>query len=212
MPNGAVSPYQMESIAQEDLQCWDVDGGPPSSTVQPPVSNARLGMLMLIAAETMLFVGLIGAYLLFRLGSLAWPSAHLYLPITVTWLNTLVLSGSGYTMHRAVRATHGESRDSVQFWLGLTFALGCSFLLIQGYEWVQLIRDGLTISTGIYGATFYTLIGCHAVHVLIATLWLGVVLLWPRERNTPVHVEICGMYWRYVCALWLVLFALVYLN
>lgn len=169
-------------------------------------------MLMLIAAETMLFMGLISAYLMFRIGSVVWPSAHLYLPLGVTWMNTAVLLSSSYTMHRAVRAARLLNRQALVFQLGLTTLLGVSFLSIQGCEWLQLIRDGLTISTGIYGATFYTLIGCHAAHVLAAVIWLSIVLWRARGPLPVVHVEICGMYWRYVCALWVVLFALVYLN
>lgn len=177
-----------------------------------PVSNAQLGVVMLIAAETMLFAGLIGAYVMFRVGSVAWPSARLYLPIAVTCLNTLVLLASSYTMRRAMRAARTHAQAVLLRTLKLTVLLGVSFLLLQGYEWLQLIGDGLTISTGIYGATFYTLIGCHALHVFAAVVWLSAVLHLAIRRGTSEHVAICGMYWQYVCALWLALFVLVYLN
>lgn len=168
---------------------------------------------MLIAAETMLFAGLIGAYLMFRLGSVAWPSAQLYLPVGITGLNTLVLLASSYTMQRARHATRKQPQSAPVRTLALTAALGVSFLTVQGYEWLQLIHDGLTISTGIYGATFYTLIGCHALHVLAAVVWLGTVLsLALRQQATSEHIAVCGLYWQYVCALWMVLFVLVYLN
>jgi heme/copper-type cytochrome/quinol oxidase subunit 3 len=167
---------------------------------------------MLIAAETMLFAGLIGAYVMFRMGSVVWPSAHLYLPIGVTWLNTGVLLASGYTMQQAIHAARQHEERVLFRQLSLTLMLGSVFLCVQGYEWTQLIRDGLTISTGIYGATFYTLIGCHALHVLAAVLWLSIALWLARKDLSPLQVEICGMYWRYVCALWVVLFALVYFN
>ena len=167
---------------------------------------------MLIAAETMLFIGLIGSYLMFRIGSVAWPSAHLYLPIGVTWVNTAILLSSGYTIQRAVHAARINDRSLLLSRLGVTTLLGIVFLAIQGYEWLQLVRDGLTISTGIYGATFYTLIGCHALHVLAAVLWLGILLRQTQRQISLVQIEICRMYWQYVCALWVVLFTLVYLN
>jgi heme/copper-type cytochrome/quinol oxidase subunit 3 len=173
-------------------------------------------MLMLIGAESMLFTGLIGAYVMFRFGSVAWPSARLYLPVGVTWVNTFVLLLSCYTMHRAIRAVRTEDRRGLVNGLSVTGLLGAIFLSIQGYEWTQLIHDGLTISTGIYGATFYTLIGCHALHVLAAVVWL-LIVVWQARRGkfsarNSVGVEVCSMYWYYVGALWLVLFALVYLN
>jgi heme/copper-type cytochrome/quinol oxidase subunit 3 len=173
-------------------------------------------MLMLIGAETMLFAGLIGVYIAFRFGSVAWPSAHLYLPVGVTWVNTGVLLLSCYTMHRSVKAVLSDDRQNLVNGLSITGLLGAAFLGIQGYEWTQLIRDGLTISTGIYGATFYTLIGCHAAHVLAAVVWL-LIVVWQAGRGkysqrNSIGVEICAMYWYYVGALWVVLFALVYLN
>ena len=169
-------------------------------------------MVMLIAAETMLFVGLIGSYLMFRIGSVVWPSAHLYLPIGVTWFNTAILLSSGYTMQRAIHAARAGDRSQLLSRLGITTLLGIVFLSVQGYEWLHLIRDGLTISTGIYGATFYTLIGCHALHVLAAVIWLGFLWKQAHKQASLVQVEICRIYWHYVCALWIVLFALVYLN
>jgi len=173
-------------------------------------------MLMLISAETMFFVGLIGAYVVFRAGSSVWPSGHLYLPVGVTWVNTLVLFVSCYTMHRAIAALRLDRLPSAGNWLGVTALLGSIFLGVQGYEWTQLVRDGLTISTGIYGATFYTLIGCHGLHVLAAVVWLLVVLVLAKRgafsARRSIAVEVCGMYWYYVGGLWALLFPLVYLN
>lgn len=190
----------------------------PPHVSQPLMSNARMGMLMLIGAETMFFSGLIGAYVVFRFGSQVWPSGHLYLPVGVTWVNTWCLLFSCYAMHRALKSIRSGRANQQPFvrWLTITALLGGIFLSVQGYEWVQLVRDGLTISTGMYGATFYTLIGCHGLHVLAAVLWLGIVLLQARRGRFSSHshigVETCSMYWYYVGALWLVLFPLVYLN
>jgi len=206
----------IDYTSEESARALSFGGGPPSSSIEPPVSNARLGMLMLISAETMLFTGLIGAYLAFRFGSVSWPSAQLYLPVGVTWVNTFVLLFSCYTMHQALRAVRINDQRRLVRELSITGLLGLTFLSVQGYEWTKLISDGLTISTGIYGATFYTLIGCHAAHVLAAVVWL-LIVAWQASRgrfsaHRHVGVEICGMYWYYVGALWVVLFALVYLN
>ncbi len=216
MPRGTASNQALEQFTQIE-RAPSFGGGPPSSPVSPPpVSNAHLGMLMLIGAETMLFAGLIGAYVVFRFGSVAWPSASLYLPVGVTWINTFVLLFSCYTMHRAIRDIRLDYQPGLIKNLGITALLGITFLTIQGYEWTQLIRDGLTVSTGVYGATFYVLIGCHGAHVLVAVIWL-LAVLWQATQGRfssrrLVGIEICGMYWYYVGALWVVLFVLVYLN
>lgn len=189
----------------------------PGPEARPPVSNARLGMLVFLAFEAMLFAGLIGAFLVYRLGSQVWPPlGQPRLPLLVTWANTATLLLSGYTMRAALRAIRVGDREGVTTGLSRTALLGTIFLVVQGSEWVRLIRHGLTLSAGIYGATFYTVIGCHGVHVLGAVIWMliarcgssGDQLLARRH----VGVELCGMYWYFVVGLWPVLFTLVYLS
>jgi cytochrome c oxidase subunit 3 len=181
-----------------------------------PIHNARLGMIMFLGAETMFFAGLIGSFLLFRVANQVWPPPMFpRLPVLITLLNTLFLLYSAVTMWQARRAMRqGLQARSVLFLL-YTTVLGVVFLGIQGYEWAKLIRVGLTLSSGVYGATFYILIGTHALHVLGAVIWLAVVLLRAckghyRPRR-DVGMAVCGMYWFYVVGLWPVLYWLVYL-
>jgi cytochrome c oxidase subunit III len=193
-----------------------VDGHGPSSPASSPVDAVQLGVLLFIGSEIMLFAGLLAVYTAFRFGNLTWPSAQLYLPVKVTWVNTFFLLSSCYTMRQAVRAGRHDRQDHLVQSLTVTALLGTLFVSIQGYEWVQLIRDGFTITTGVYGATFYLLIGCHALHVLGAVIWLLVVVLLARQGRFPSHrfvgVEVCAWYWYFVSALWVLLFALIYLN
>lgn len=185
--------------------------------VERPVSNARLGMLMFLGAEGMFFAGLIGAFLVFRFGSATWPPAgQPYLPVGVTGVNTAILLFSAYTMRRAVHAIRGGNRQGLAGWLLITALLGTVFLGVQGYEWLRLVHFGFTLASGTYGATFYTLIGLHGVHVFGAVLWLLIVLAGARANRFSatdhVAVTVCGMYWYFVVGLWPVLFTLVYLS
>lgn len=182
-----------------------------------PVSNARLGMLIFLGAEAMFFAGLIGAFLVFRLGSATWPPpGQPYLPVGVTGVNSLILLFSAYTMRSALRAVRRGNRQGLVGWLLTTALLGAIFLGIQGYEWIRLVHFGFTLSSGTYGATFYTLIGLHGAHVFGAVLWLLIVLAGARaERFSAtrhVGVTVCGMYWYFVVGLWPVLYTLVYLS
>ncbi len=190
----------------------------PNTSEVRPISNARLGILILLGAEMMLFSGLVGAFLVFRMGNVTWPPpSHIdiQLPRAVTGFNTVLLLISGYTMFRALRAIQQELISQLRNWLLLTGALGLLFLVIQGSEWAQLISNGLTLQSGVYGGIFYVLIGCHAVHVLGAVVWLLIVLglaiagCFSAERHTGV--ETCAIYWIFVVALWPMLYVLVYL-
>jgi cytochrome c oxidase subunit III len=231
---GDISPAAVVELSgEEKLQGKSQTQGPPPFSPEPPddfgdgdafgddssgppISNARVGMLVFLGAETMFFAGLISTFLVFRLGHQIWPPAALpRLPVEVTGVNTLILLGSAYTMWRALRAVRLEAPQ--RFWRMLLYTaiLGIVFLGIQGYEWIQLVRFGLTLQSGIYGATFYTLIGCHGLHVFGAVIWLLAVLRQAgKNRYTArqhMGVAVCAMYWYYVVALWPILYGLVYL-
>lgn len=193
-------------------------GGPEGEPDRRPlVSSAVLGMLMFLGAETMFFAGLVGAFLVLRLGAQVWPPPlQPRLPVEVTGINTLVLLASGLTMALALRAIRRDDRAGLGRHLGSTAVLGAAFLAVQGYEWARLVQFGLTVSSGVYGATFYTLVGVHGVHVLGALAW--VVALWAAARGgrftarAHLPVALCRMFWSFVVLLWPVLYVLVYLR
>jgi len=220
MARGSTARKVVGAQAGKELKVPGFGGGappsPPTLSEEPVVSNARLGLLMFLGAETMFFAGLIGAFVVFRLGSTTWPPPFQpRLPVAVTGINTVILLLSGITMRLALRAIRANRLSGLMRYLLMTLFLGGLFLAIQGYEWARLVHFGLTMSSGVYGATFYTLIGCHGLHVLGAVLWLMIVgMLARRGRFTPQRhtgVELCGMYWTFVVALWPILYGLVYL-
>jgi cytochrome c oxidase subunit 3 len=193
-------------------------GGPPAATAAvPAIPNAQLGVLVFVAFEAMVFAGLITAYLVLRAGSFVWVPPELpRLPLAVSWINTAMLLASAVTMQRAVGAIRGGRYEGLKAALLATLILGAGFLAVQGAEWVRLVHRGLTMSSSLYGATFYTLIGLHALHVVGAVAWLtGVYWLARRGRFSATHhlgIDVCATYWYFVCALWVVLFWLVYLS
>ena len=181
-----------------------------------PLDNLRIAMIFFIGAETMFFAALISALFVLRLGMPAWPPPlQPRLPVGVTSLNTLVLLASSVAMIRAGRALARRDQRRFVGALATTALLGAAFLVVQGYEWVQLVRFGLTMSSSTYGTTFYTLIGTHALHVAGALAWVAVTLVLARRgRFSPERasaVRACAMYWHFVVGLWPVLFVTVYL-
>src|SRR5258708_36878862 len=129
--------------------------------VEPPfISSAMLAIMMVIASEMMLFSGLIGTFLVYRMSSAFWPPPSLpRLPIAVTWLNTFVLLSSAVTMTLALPAVHRSRQRLTRRYLLATLALVATFLAVQGSEWVRLVAPLLTVSRSMYGGTFYLLIG-----------------------------------------------------
>lgn len=188
--------------------------------------NAVAGMLLFIVAETMFFAGLISAYVISRAGAYAWPPVgQPRLPLAVTALNTLVLLASAAAIRQAAVA-HGDDEagrgavggatpagTAARRALGWTIALGTSFVLVQGFEWVRLIGYGLTMTSSSYGSFFYLLVGAHAVHVTAALC----ALVWGHRRLVAARLraetfQALRVFWYFVVGLWPVLYALVYLS
>jgi heme/copper-type cytochrome/quinol oxidase subunit 3 len=130
--------------------------------------------------------------------------------VEVTGVNTLVLLASSVAMVAASRAlAHGDARALVRRLL-LAGGLGAAFLGVQGYEWIRLVSYGLTVWSGAYATTFYTVIGTHAAHVAAAVVWVG-VSAWLAAWGRTAGLRACAIYWHFVVALWPILYVLVYL-
>ena len=100
-------------------------------------------------------------------------------------------------------------------WLGLTVALGATFLVLQVVEYLHAYDElGLTLESGIYGSTFFMLTGFHGAHVTLGTIMLTVMLFRVmRGHFTPDNhfaFEATSWYWHFVDVVWLGLFTFVY--
>lgn len=192
------------------------DGDGPEPAPGRPLDNLRVALLFFMGAESMFFAALISALFILRLGMPVWPPPlQPRLPVGVTTANTVVLLFSSVAMVLAGRALARDDRRNLVRWLTVTAILGGIFLAVQGHEWVQLVRFGLTMSSSTYGTTFYTLIGTHALHVVGALIWLltllGLAAAGRVSRARGTMVRGCVLYWHFVVGLWPILFVAVYL-
>jgi heme/copper-type cytochrome/quinol oxidase subunit 3 len=171
-------------------------------------------MVLFLFTETMFFAGLISAFIVLRGQAPIWPPpGQPRLPVAVTGASTVVLLASGFMTVGALRAVRrGAAR--VPLWIACTVGLGFLFLAVQGVEWARLLGFGLTTRSGVYGATFYAIIGIHAAHVVAALAFLFVV--WRRTGRVLATVErdggvrLAAMFWLFVVAVWPLLYALLY--
>ena len=178
------------------------------------VSSSIFATVILIMTEVMFFAALISAYMIIRSGSEEWPPwGQPRLPVFATALNSLALLASAFCLHRSVKVFSSQAPRSKQL-LALTIALGTVFVSVQGYEWVQLISFGLTITSSTYGGVFYLIIGAHGLHVIGGLLALFACL--KRLNSTSQQLTIDNLraaqiFWYFVVGVWPVLYTLVYL-
>ncbi len=176
-------------------------------------SRGRVGMFALIAAETAIFTIFVVAYIFYIGKSPSGPTPQQVLKLPI--FNTICLLSSSLTIHLAVRALQrGKIAAFNLFWF-LTLSLGAIFLIGTGREWHRLIYgEGLTISTNLFGTTYYSLVGLHAFHVSAGLLGLGIVMVLSlaakvKQEHTD-RVEVFSLYWHFVDAVWVVVFTVVY--
>jgi cytochrome c oxidase subunit 3 len=176
------------------------------------VSNGVLGMMLFIITEVMMFAGMISAFSIVRASAIVWPPpGQPRLPLEATAVNTAALLASGFLLYRARRAFQRD-RDGALRPLQWSMMLGAFFVLFQGYEWVQLIGQGLTLTSSSLGSFFYLIVGLHALHAICA---LGLlVYTWNRLRSgwlVQSQLATAEVFWYFVVGLWPVLYLVVYL-
>jgi cytochrome c oxidase subunit 3/cytochrome o ubiquinol oxidase subunit 3 len=176
-------------------------------------ARGQVGMFGLIAAEAAIFTIFVVAYLFYVGKSLTGPMPKDVL--SVPFFFTICLLSSSLTIHLAAKSLRrGSVRSFGILWLA-TIALGTAFLYGTATEWHRLIyREGLTISTNLFGTTYYSLVGLHGFHVVVGLVALFMVMVFTFLGNVrPEHaerVDVLSLYWHFVDAVWIVVFTVVY--
>jgi cytochrome c oxidase subunit 3/cytochrome o ubiquinol oxidase subunit 3 len=177
-------------------------------------NKGRIGMSALIVGESALFTIFVVAYVFYLGKSLSGPKPSEVLEVPI--LGTICLLSSSLTIWRAERAIENDRMRSFAAWLGTTIALAAAFLVGTALEWRKLIyHDGLTISTNLFGTTFYSLVGLHATHVVVGLFLLTAVFVFSLvgsvDSRQSERFGLVAMYWHFVDAVWIVVFSIVYL-
>jgi cytochrome c oxidase subunit III len=205
----------------------------------------RMGMLWFIVSEVMFFAAFFGALFYARVVSVPWLAGagdkletHLMLwpdfadawPLFMTpggkgteamkawglpFVNTVILVSSSGTITFAHWALKRGRRAGLKLWLGVTLALGLTFITLQAIEYLHAFRElGLSLGSGIYGSTFFMLTGFHGAHVTLGCIMMTIMLLRIlRGHFTPENhfaFEATSWYWHFVDVIWLFLFTFVY--
>ena len=175
--------------------------------------RGRVGMWCLIAAESAIFSIFVVAYLYYAGKSLSGPTPREVLE--VPYLISIALFASSFTIVMAERAIErGNSRLFAGWWLA-TIALGVTFVVGSFREWYRLIYEhGLTISSSLFGTTYYSLVGLHLSHVIIGLTGLSIVMLFAlfghvRQEHAE-RIGVFALYWHFVDTVWVVVLSVVY--
>jgi cytochrome c oxidase subunit 3/cytochrome o ubiquinol oxidase subunit 3 len=189
---------------------------PPPIAPETRLTGPQWGMITFLISEVAFFSTLIVAYLAYIGKDTSGPKpAQVFESLRLVIVNTFCLLASSGTVHVADGAIRAGRVSSFLGWWTATIVLGVAFLAGTAYEWYELIvHRHLTISTNLFGTTYYTLVGFHAAHVTVGMIMMLVFLgLALRGAVTAKHhggVELVSWYWHFVDGVWVVVFTVVY--
>lgn len=203
------------SIEQTAQQLQTAPAEAAGVHTQTGIDNKKLALWLFIGSDCMFFGALLITYLVYEGASIVGPYPKDLMDIPLTTVSTFILLMSSLSMALAVSASARGDMRGQKLGLLATAVLGLIFLGFQTYEFNHFVHSGLTLSTNLFGSSFYVLTGIHGVHVGIGVFWI-LALLWNTLRgrvpqSKAVNVEIAGLYWHFVDVVWIVLFTVVYL-
>ena len=179
------------------------------------IDNRKLLMWLFLASDCLFFGSFISAYLLYRDRSLVGPYPEDLFDIPFTSVSAFVLLMSSVTMVLALAAIQRGNIRAMQVWLLSTAVLGAIFVAGQVYEFTEFHHEGLSISTNLFGTTFFVLTGFHGAHVTIGVMILFSLFLYSLrggiQQKDSLNIELAGLYWHFVDIVWIVIFTLIYL-
>ena len=175
------------------------------------IPTGRLAIWWLLASEVVIFGGLLGSYIMHRMGHPEWAEAAVH---TNTWFgafNTFVLLTSSFTAvlaHQA--AASGQGKKAAKY-LVMTMGGALTFLLVKSIEWTIEISHGYTITANTFWSFYYTAAGLHGLHVIAGAIIMGFIAVDAWRGRELQRVELIGIYWHFVDLVWIFLFPLLYI-
>jgi heme/copper-type cytochrome/quinol oxidase subunit 3 len=180
--------------------------------LRPILPSPVLGVLLFVIAEMMMFAGLMSAFSIAKAGALGWPPpGQPRLPVEATAFNTAALLASAVFLFVA-NNRYARDHNLAKRPLFAAMGLGAFFVAFQGYEWISLIRQGLSLTSSNHGSFFYLIVGMHGLHAIAGLAALGrSAYELRRGRLAPSSFVAIQVFWYFVVALWPVLYFMVYL-
>ncbi len=183
----------------------------------PPMSMyernrvSQFGMFVFLASDLMLFSAFFAAYFLLRSSNQPWPPAGTNLDTLRPLIGTLVLIASSATVIAAERRAHKDDGAGFRRWLLATIVLGIVFLVLQIIDYATV---SFSISSDVYGSTFWGLTGLHTAHVIAGVCALGLLYLRSMRAGPPSAsaswTSTIAPFWHLVDIVWVAVFTTIW--
>lgn len=175
------------------------------------IPTGKLAVWWVIGSEIVIFGGLLGSYIMYRLLHDAWTTEAAHTNVIAGSINTFILLTSSLCAVLAHNAAESKNGAAAFKYLWLTFLGGALFLVVKSLEWTHEITNGFTIKKSLFWAFYYTAAGLHALHVIAGILIMAIISFDVRKNVNLHRVELIGNYWHFVDIVWIFLFPLLYI-
>jgi len=175
------------------------------------VPTGRLAIWWVLASEVVIFGGLLGAYVMHRIGHPEWANAAVHTNMWIGAFNTFVLLTSSFTAVLAHQAAEkGDGKQAAKY-LYMTCVGALIFVIVKSFEWGYEISHGYTITSNGFWSFYYTAAGLHALHVIAGAIIMLIIARDAKKNLELQRVELIGIYWHFVDVVWIFLFPLLYI-
>jgi len=178
-------------------------------------SLKTFGFWLFLITDVVLFATLFATYAVLHGNTNGGPTPEELFSVPIVVASTFILLTSSFTSGLAVLSMHQGRLQALIGWLGVTVALGASFIGLEIYEFWHMVHEGATMQTSAFLSAFFTLVGTHGLHVSVGLVWMIALMLQLRKRGiTPVterKVNVISLYWHFLDVVWIFVFTVVYL-
>jgi heme/copper-type cytochrome/quinol oxidase subunit 3 len=175
------------------------------------LQTGLLAVWWVLASEIVIFGGLLGSYIMYRLAHDAWAEQAAFTNVWIGAFNTFVLLTSSLTAVLAHQAAErGDGKLAAQR-LYYTCLGAATFIGVKAFEWTTEISHGFTITSNTFWSFYYTAAGLHALHVIAGAILMLFVAADAKKGRELHRVELIGIYWHFVDIVWIFLFPLLYI-
>jgi cytochrome o ubiquinol oxidase subunit III len=196
-----------------------VDQDAPSSASEAGPAPKRIvvayGFWIFLLSDIVMFSALFAAYAVLAHATAGGPTgAELFNQVSVA-IETACLLASSYTCGLMSLAINTRRRAATYLGALVTFVLGALFLNLEIREFAGMIAQGATPERSAFLSAFFTLVGCHGLHVTAGLIWLAVMMAQVAIKGFRPAVErrlLCfALFWHALDIIWVWLFTVVYL-
>ncbi len=173
------------------------------------------GFWIYLMTDCIVFATFFAAYAVLHNNTFGGPSSRDLFSLPFALSETLILLTSSFTCGLAMLAAHRKEKAKVMALFGVTFLLGLSFLGLELTEFSHLVHEGNSWQRSAFLSSFFSLVGCHGLHITCGLFWMFVMMAHVSIRgltaSTLRRLTCLSLFWHFLDVIWVLIFTIVYL-